>query len=258
MVERRTFLQVVGTGALSALAGRALALVQATGEGIFRRYPGDFAGVAVPPGRPFVAQGVGETPLGTSVLIRTVKEQPLHYHRERLEVALVLRGEGRFVAGDKGDLLVPGQAVLIPPMTAHAFLGELDLLSRFSPRLMGDVVFVDRGPGPQEGVPLLLTPKPPAVPQDRPFAAQGLANHPLGTVVAVATRTGQPWHYHRARDEAVYVLEGEGTVQVELKRERVGPGSLVLVPAGAIHQFQGTLSFLSVFGPALMGDVVFL
>lgn len=257
-MERRAFLQAAGGVLVSALAGRAWALVQATGEGIFRRYPAEFTGFSVPSGRPFAAQGVGETPLGTSVLIRTVKEQPLHYHRERLEVALVLKGEGVLVAGGRETRIAPGQVVLIPPMTAHAFLGELDLLSRFSPRLMGDVVFVDRGPGPQEGVPLLLTPKPPAVPQDRPFAAQGLANHPLGTVVAVATRTGQPWHYHRARDEAIYVLEGEGTAQVELKREKVGPGSLLLVPAGAIHQFQGTLSFLSVFGPALMGDVVFL
>ncbi|MGC8904916.1 cupin domain-containing protein [Thermus sp.] len=257
-MERRRFLQAAGGVLVSALAGRAWALVQATGEGIFRRYPAEFASFSVPQGRPFAAQGVGETPLGTSVLVRTVKEQPLHYHRERLEVALVLKGEGVFVAGGRETPIGPGQVVVIPPMTAHAFLGELDLLSRFSPRLMGDVVFVDRGLGPQEGAPLFLTPKPPAVPQERPFAAQGLANQPLGTVLAVATRTGQPWHYHRARDEAIYVLEGEGTAQVELKREKVGPGSIVLVPAGAIHQFQGTLSFLSVFGPALMGDVVFL
>lgn len=43
-----------------------------------------------------------------------------------------------------------------------------------------------------------------------------------------------------------------------LTRKRVGPGSLVLIPAGAIHQFQGSLQFVSVFGPALTGDVVFL
>jgi quercetin dioxygenase-like cupin family protein len=96
------------------------------------------------------------------------------------------------------------------------------------------------------------------VPPDRPFAAQALANLPLATVVSVAARTGQPWHYHRARDEQVYVLSGEGVAQVELDRRRVGPGSLVLIPAGAIHQFQGELRFLSVFGPALAGDVVFL
>ena len=257
-MQSRQVLKLAGSTALLTAMGRVYALVPASGEGVFRHYPQDGTDLAVPQDKPFAAKGLGETPLGTTVLIRTRTEQPLHYHRERLEAVLVLKGQGRFVAGGKETPISPGQAILIPPMTAHAFLGELDLLSRFSPKLMGDVVFVDQGPGPQEGVPLLLTPKPPAVPQDRPFAAQGLANHPLGTVVTVATRTGQPWHYHRARDEAVYVLEGEGTAQVELKRERVGPGSLILVPAGAIHQFQGTLTFLSVFGPALMGDVVFL
>ncbi|RTH38283.1 hypothetical protein CSW37_04785 [Thermus scotoductus] len=97
-MERRRFLQVAGGVLVSALAGRAWALVPATGEGIFRRYPGEFANFSVPPGRPFAAQGVGETPLGTSVLICTVKEQSLPYHRERLEVALVLKGKGVLLA----------------------------------------------------------------------------------------------------------------------------------------------------------------
>ncbi len=207
---------------------------------------------------PFGVKGLGETPLGTSVLIRTRTEQPLHYHRERLEVALVLQGEGRLVVGGREATLRPGQLVVIPPMTAHAFVGQMDILSRFSPKLMGDVVFVQAGSGPNEGTPLVLEYRAPEIPQDRPFAATPLANAPLGTVVAVATRLGQPWHYHRSKDEQIYVVAGEGVAQVELTRKRVGPGSLVLVPAGAIHQFQGSLQFVSVFGPALMGDVVFL
>ncbi len=110
----------------------------------------------------------------------------------------------------------------------------------------------------REGTPLVLGYAPPEVPQGRPFAAQALGGTPLGTVLAVRTSSGQPWHYHRARDEWVYVLRGEGVAQVELSRRRVGPGSLVLIPAGAIHQFQGSLEFVSVFGPALAGDVVFV
>lgn len=256
-MRRRDALKLVGSTALWIL-GRGLALGQATGEAIFRRYPELAADVAVAPDRPFAVKGLGETPLGTSVLIRTRTEQPLHYHRERLEVALVLQGEGRLVAGGREAALRPGQLVVIPPMTAHAFVGQMDILSRFSPRLMGDVVFVQAGSGPNEGTPLVLEYRPPEIPQDRPFAASALANLSLGTVVAVATRLGQPWHYHRSKDEQIYVVAGEGVAQVELTRERVGPGSLVLVPAGAIHQFQGSLRFVSVFGPALMGDVVFL
>lgn len=257
-MERRQLLKLVGNIALVSALGRVYALVPASGGGVFQRYPQDGTDLTVPQGRPFAAKVLGETPLGTTLLIRTRTEQPLHYHRERLEVVLVLQGQGRFLAGGKETSISPGQVILIPPMTAHAFVGELDLLSRFSPRLMGDVVFVPGGVGPGEGTPLFLAYKAPEVPQDRPFAASALANAPLGTVVAVATRSGQPWHYHRSKDEQIYVLGGEGVVQVELRRERVGPGSLILVPAGAIHQFQGNLQFLSVFGPALMGDVVFL
>ncbi|BBL82812.1 hypothetical protein TthAA37_16840 [Thermus thermophilus] len=255
---RREVLKLAGGTALVLALGRGRALVQPTGEGRFLRYPQVGEGLEVPQGRPFAAKGLGETPLGTTVLIRTRTEQPLHYHRERLEVAWVLAGEGRFVTPDREVPLRPGQAVLIPPMTAHGFVGKMDLLSRFSPRLMGDVVFVEGGKAPKEGTPLLLSFQPPEVPQDRPFAALALGNAPLATALAVATQSGQPWHYHRARDEQIYVVGGEGVAQVELKRERVGPGSLVLVPAGAIHQFQGRLQFFSVFTPALMGDVVFL
>lgn len=257
-MQRRQVLKFASGALMLTALGRTFALINPTGEGVFRRYPQDGSDLAVPQDRPFAAKGLGETPLGTTVLIRTRTEQPLHYHRERLEVALVLRGQGRLVAGGKETPISAGQAIVIPPMTAHAFAGELDLLSRFSPRLMGDVVFVQGGPGPNEGVPFLLSYKAPEVPQDRPFAASALANAPLGTVVAVATRTGQPWHYHRSKDEQIYILGGQGVAQVELKRQRVEPGSLLLVPAGAIHQFEGSLQFLSVFGPALMGDVVFV
>ena len=257
-MQRRQVLKAAGSVLTFAALGRALALINPTGEGVFRRYPQDGLDLAVPQDRPFAAKGLGETPLGTTVLIRTRTEQPLHYHRERLEAVLVLRGQGRFVAGGKETPISAGQAILIPPMTAHAFVGELDLLFRFSPRLMGDVVFVQGGGGPQEGSPVVLSFKAPEVPQDRAFAASALANAPLGTVVAVATRTGQPWHYHRSKDEQIYVLGGRGVAQVELKRQKVEPGSLLLVPAGAIHQFEGSLQFLSVFGPALMGDVIFV
>lgn len=257
-MQRRQVLKLAGSTALLTAMGRVYALVPASGEGVFRHYPQDGTDLAVPQDKPFAAKGLGETPLGTTVLIRTRTEQPLHYHRERLEAVLVLKGQGRFVAGGKETPISPGQAILIPPMTAHAFMGELDLLSRFSPKLMGDVVFVQGGSGPNEGTPLLLSYKAPEVPQDRPFAASALANAPLGTVVAVATRSGQPWHYHKSKDEQIYVLGGQGIAQVELKRQKVGPGSVLLIPSGAIHQFQGGLQFLSVFGPALMGDVVFL
>ena len=58
-------------------------------------------------------------------------------------------------------------------------------------------------------------------------------------------------HYH-ARTEEIYVLlDGEGEMEVDGDRRRVGPGDAVLIPAGAWHQIRaGTpLRFLCCCAP---------
>jgi mannose-6-phosphate isomerase-like protein (cupin superfamily) len=43
-------------------------------------------------------------------------------------------------------------------------------------------------------------------------------------------------HYHRESEEFYFILEGEGTMEVDGQRQDVGPGAAVLIPAGAWHQ----------------------
>jgi mannose-6-phosphate isomerase-like protein (cupin superfamily) len=43
-------------------------------------------------------------------------------------------------------------------------------------------------------------------------------------------------HYHKASEEFYFLLEGEGTMEVDGKRREVQPGDAVLIPAGAWHQ----------------------
>ena len=228
------------------------------GEAIARSYPEDFAGMVVPQGKPFAARPVGQTPRGTSVLIRIREAQPYHYHRTHTEVAFCLAGEGYAEVAGERIPLAPGQGVLIPPATTHGFFGKMDLLSRFSPKLAGDIVFVKEGNGPAEGRPLAFRYQAAPVPSGKRFSAKPLANQALATVVALHIDDEQPLHYHRSKDEAVYVLEGYGGIEVEGQLFLAKPGRMVLIPATARHRLAGRFKALSVFTPALAGDVVFL
>jgi len=68
-----------------------------------------------------------------------------------------------------------------------------------------------------------------------PGAAQGFAAFvstfpPLGG--------GPPAHHHDFYDEAFYVLSGEMEFRVDGETAHVAPGSMALVPRGAVHSFR--------------------
>jgi mannose-6-phosphate isomerase-like protein (cupin superfamily) len=60
-------------------------------------------------------------------------------------------------------------------------------------------------------------------------------------------------HYHRESEEIYYVVEGEGELQLDGERARVGPGDAVLIPPGAWHEVRaspdGPLRFLCCCAP---------
>ena len=43
-------------------------------------------------------------------------------------------------------------------------------------------------------------------------------------------------HYHRLAEEIYFVLEGTGSMEIDGKVSKVGPGDGVLIPPGAWHQ----------------------
>jgi mannose-6-phosphate isomerase-like protein (cupin superfamily) len=58
-------------------------------------------------------------------------------------------------------------------------------------------------------------------------------------------------HYHARTEEIYFLLEGEGEMDVDGNRRRVGPGDAVLIPAGAWHQIRAAspLRFLCTCAP---------
>jgi mannose-6-phosphate isomerase-like protein (cupin superfamily) len=69
-------------------------------------------------------------------------------------------------------------------------------------------------------------------------------------------------HYHGRTEEIYVLLEGEGEMEVEGDRARVGPGDAILIPAGARHQIRaddsGSLRFLCCCAPPYSdGDTYF-
>ena len=59
---------------------------------------------------------------------------------------------------------------------------------------------------------------------------------------------GQPTerHYHKLSEEFYFILEGQGTMEIDGEQLPVGPGDAILIPAGTWHQITAaqTLRFL--------------
>ena len=58
-------------------------------------------------------------------------------------------------------------------------------------------------------------------------------------------------HYHKLSEEFYYLLDGEGTMEIDGETREVGPGDAILIPAGAWHRIQarGELRFLCACSP---------
>lgn len=68
------------------------------------------------------------------------------------------------------------------------------------------------------------------------------------------TGSGAPWmHVHDRDDEAWYVLEGRLKFRTPENDFEVGPGEVVVVPAGAVHTYQEIepSRYLLILTPAL-------
>jgi mannose-6-phosphate isomerase-like protein (cupin superfamily) len=60
-------------------------------------------------------------------------------------------------------------------------------------------------------------------------------------------------HYHKASEEIYFILEGNGTMEINGKKKAVGPGDAILIPAGDWHQIvtqgEAALRFLCCCAP---------
>jgi len=66
-------------------------------------------------------------------------------------------------------------------------------------------------------------------------------------------------HYHKITEEFYFILEGEGTMEINGKSRSVGPGDGILIPAGAWHQITASesLRFLCCCAPPYSHDDTF-
>ena len=67
---------------------------------------------------------------------------------------------------------------------------------------------------------------------------------------------GHAWHAHETQDEAVFILEGEGTMHIEGYGDvRYRPGMSIVIPRGVRHYNENTSGadavLISIFNPAL-------
>ncbi len=63
-------------------------------------------------------------------------------------------------------------------------------------------------------------------------------------------------HYHRLSEEFYFLLDGEGSMEIDGETRTVGPGDAVLIPAGAWHRIRAVsdLRFLCCCAPPYSHD----
>ncbi|HEY3069380.1 MAG TPA: cupin domain-containing protein [Gaiellaceae bacterium] len=90
-------------------------------------------------------------------------------------------------------------------------------------------------------------------------ASGGAGNQSLAEAELAPGDTTQR-HYHARTEEIYVVLEGDGEMEVDGDRERVGPEAAVLIPPGAWHQIAAGdhgIRFLCCCAPPYSDDDTF-
>jgi mannose-6-phosphate isomerase-like protein (cupin superfamily) len=97
----------------------------------------------------------------------------------------------------------------------------------------------------------------------QPFKSTPLLRGPNCSLNLAQLLTAVKSHYHRDRDEVVYLIRGHGLLVMAGKEYEVRPGHAYLVPKGTIHSFVNlgpdAAVVLSVFSPPFDGrDRIFV
>jgi quercetin dioxygenase-like cupin family protein len=64
-------------------------------------------------------------------------------------------------------------------------------------------------------------------------------------------------HYHKIATELYYVLEGEGTIELDGQAHPLKPGSIVQIPPGVVHATRGWMKALIVGMPDIRDSDVY-
>jgi quercetin dioxygenase-like cupin family protein len=159
------------------------------------------------------------------------------------EVLYVLTGESRISLGGQEHLAQPGTAIFVAQGTAWSATGDAQAISVLvhdpepaSGHEVRDLNAVEKGTA-TAGRQFVLGP-------DCPSATQFVGLVPPGRA---------PDHYHEY-DEVIYVLDGDGYVEIDGEQTPVRAGSCIHLPRRLVHCVANTgtseLRLLGVFRPA--------
>ncbi|HEY6963017.1 MAG TPA: cupin domain-containing protein [Gaiellaceae bacterium] len=159
------------------------------------------------------------------------------------EILYVLDGGGTIRAADADHALRPGVAVFVPAGTRWSAEGDARALSVLvhdpDPAHAPDVVDMSAA---EKGT--ATAGRQFVLGADCPSATQFIGLIPPGRA---------PDHYHEY-DEVIYVLEGEGILEIGGEQARLGAGTCVHLPRRLVHCLANTgdseLRVLGVFRPA--------
>ena len=88
----------------------------------------------------------------------------------------------------------------------------------------------------------------------------GAVNQSLAEATLAAAQSTRR-HYHAETEELYVLLEGDGEMEMDGERARVGAGDAILIPPGAWHQIQadsgGELRFLCCCAPPYRDEDTF-
>lgn len=174
---------------------------------------------------------------------------PMHYHSQN-EVVYSLQGQVTLKLADgASSTLGPGQLIIIPAGVALGVSGSGDFLFFVTPpENERDTVWLE-GPmaKPAAKAPSMKKPEIIDVAQR---IAQGLDQRlegfqytvvyegETGSVELFRIETGVTLHHHPKENHILYILKGQGKGQVGDVTAEVGPGQIVVIPAGVKHKLE--------------------
>jgi quercetin dioxygenase-like cupin family protein len=174
---------------------------------------------------------------------------PMHYHGQS-EIVYVLAGQVTMKLADGSTSTVgPGQLVISPPGAAAGLNGSGDFVFFATPpENDADTVWLE-GPNAKPGAQAPSMEKPQIIDVAQRIA-QGLEQKVEGFQYTVAYETktggveffridqGVALHKHPKENHILYILKGHGRGQIGDQTAEVGPGQIVVIPAGVPHKFE--------------------
>lgn len=174
---------------------------------------------------------------------------PMHYHGQN-EVAYVLQGQFILKAIDGSSATVgPGQLVVIPAGVAHALSGSGDaLFFATPPENEKDTVWLE-GPRAKPGAKADPTKKPEVIDvaqrigrgldqKGEGFNLTFAYKAETGSVEFVRVDQAVALHQHPQENHVLYILKGHGRGQIGGQTAEIGPGQIIVIPAGVAHKLE--------------------